>query len=301
MPRVLILACDQHANWAFRRDSRARLEAIFPQTKLEFHALRIRSAADIWAAYRLLDHGCRTGEWPGGVDYWSWAIDGMTELQALNMDRILEDGQHDIPEMNDYKALQMELRTLVLRFMALPMHGLVTCATEDIGDKDRPLWSPALTGRMSQELPTHMDVVGYIEIQSDDPEAQGYRRIHVQPGRKWVAKDLTAKLPPEMGQNMQNWLNKILGEGWRDAARAARKAAKAAAPTDGPAGRDGTPAIQADGADGETPPVVDTDAAEAAYHDAAIRAHEEKAKADAEAAGQAAEALGDGEQDALPF
>ena len=252
MPRALVMACDRHANWAFRDAERERISKLFPNTMLQFRPVRIVNFHDMWAAYKVLEHGCVTGQWPLDQPLWSWVIDGMTELQQVGADKVLDDSRHDAPDTHDYTLMKTDLRSLMLDLMKLPMHGLITCGEKNAGTMDDPKMIPAFTGALAEELPTHMDVVGRIGITGDNRRA-----VSFQPGPNHWAKDLTGRLGDWGGQNLQNWLHKALGPDWRQMAGAARDRKPQEAPkTDGPEAAP-HPAADGEAAVGTAPGRVD--------------------------------------------
>ena len=247
MPRALIMACDRHGNWIFKPEARPTLAALFPGTVLQFHAAPVTTYRDIWRAYKILEKGCMTGVWPNGTPLWSWVIDGLNELQAGRMDSILEDTGHDVPELHDYKTIGADFRTLMLRFFALPMYGLVTCGIRNKGSQEHPFWGPDLAGRSADEIPNQCDIVGRLGM-----TASARRVVMTAPGESFVTKDLTSHLNGEEGQNIQAWFAKIYGADWRKTGPHVRKVVVSGAEL-------GAPGQTVDQGPGENPPPIDVD------------------------------------------
>lgn len=138
--------------------------------------------------------------------YKSLGLDSLTEMNYLNMSEALalalrEDKKHDpdIPEQRDYLRSAGQMRRLVRFFRDLPMNVFFTAGAstqQDPRTREYKAW-PALTGKLTFEIPGLVEVVGYLAVvdldESADAEDQEStaRWLFVQPTGKFEAKDRT--------------------------------------------------------------------------------------------------------------
>ena len=78
----------------------------------------------------------------------------------------------DLVEIGDYGVASIQLRRLIRNFRDLPVHVLLTAlAKQDIEPKVGNVMKPALSGKLADELPGIVDVVGYM-TQADIPDGK---------------------------------------------------------------------------------------------------------------------------------
>lgn len=134
----------------------------------------------------------------GKHEYRSIGIDSLSEINYLNMSESLqlalkEDKRHDpdIPEQRDYLRSAGQMRRLVRFFRDLPIHVFLTATStwsQDPQTRENKLW-PALTGKLSFEVPGLVEIVGYLAVVEEDDRTE--RWLFVQPSGKFEAKDRT--------------------------------------------------------------------------------------------------------------
>ena len=125
-------------------------------------------------------------------------IDSLTEVEQYCMMQLL--GVNDAVKLDDevagaewaeYKKQHMMVQRLIRSYRDLPMHSLYTCARAYREDElKRSLYSPAMTGKLSNQVQGFMDMVGYLVMgaQSEDPDTPPSRRMYITPGARWAAK-----------------------------------------------------------------------------------------------------------------
>lgn len=207
LPWCLIGACDRHGHFSLR--DMPKLTQIYPDHRLRFRWIRIRNFQDIWKMHKFLKEARHP--------FKSWCIDGMNELQRMDMDEILGASNHDVPEQRDYQFSTEHFRKLFSDFFSLPMHGMMTVIERT--DQDQPtgrmIWKPALTGQLADTIGVNVDIVGRMVMAQRDNQA--VRMVGTQPNNNYVAKDLTGKLAGGEVPNFQVWLDKVFGaEQWRE-------------------------------------------------------------------------------------
>ena len=128
--------------------------------------------------------------------YRTCIIDSLTEVEAYCMmqllgitDRNKLDEEMMSPEWGDYgKQINMIVR-LMRRFRNLPMHVIFVCSqrtTED--DRKRQMWSPAMTGQLSDKVQGFVDMVGWYRTLPAREDKTIPRVLHVQPTGRFDAK-----------------------------------------------------------------------------------------------------------------
>ena len=122
-------------------------------------------------------------------------IDSLTEVESYCMMQLLnisdKTGLQDevqTAEWSEYKKQHSMVQRLVRAYRDLPMHVIFVCSRSYIqDDQKRMIFSPAMTGKLSNQIQGFMDIVGYLtSIQGEDGKT--VRRLHVQPVGRYAAK-----------------------------------------------------------------------------------------------------------------
>lgn len=124
-------------------------------------------------------------------------IDSLTEVQKLAMYQLLgiTVGEHPLdvepesPQFKEWGASAEMIRLLVRSFRDLPMHVIFVCSQiVDTDDKKKRFLTPALPGKLANEVQGFLDAVGYyVAAPSESGEIR--RRLYLQPGKTFQAKN----------------------------------------------------------------------------------------------------------------
>lgn len=123
-------------------------------------------------------------------------VDSLTELQKLDMNDIMykvlqrdPDRDPDVPSQREWGKSINHIREIVRRFRDLPCNTIFTALAQtkqDSGSGSVAV-TPALPGKLANEVPGFLDIVGY--LYTDVERDAVVRRLLVQPTRKYRAKD----------------------------------------------------------------------------------------------------------------
>jgi phage nucleotide-binding protein len=196
-PRLTpMLICDFEGGVRSIR-SKVRLIALEDLGKIKpepggIDVVRIRDVADFNHVYEIIagdDHPYKT-----------LAIDSLSELNYLNLTTAVDeaaksDTRHDpdIPEIQDYNRNNIQMKKLIRFFRDLEMHTIFTSIAGEQQDARTKLmqYRPALTGKLVNEIPGLLDVVGYLAVIEDTDEegnAIMYRALLMHPSERYMAK-----------------------------------------------------------------------------------------------------------------
>lgn len=106
--------------------------------------------------------------------YKSVVIDSITETHIFALFKILdEEGakrrNSNHIEQGDYGTASVQLRRLIRAFRDLPMNLLITALErEELDAREGYVKKPALSGRLADEIPGIVDVVGYLTMGTDE-------------------------------------------------------------------------------------------------------------------------------------
>jgi len=126
----------------------------------DIDVVQIRS----WDTYNEVFAVLKSGEHP----YNSIIIDSISETHVFALFTILEQegGKRrnpDLIEQGDYGTASVQLRRLVREYRDLNLHLVITALEREETDaREGVIKKPALSGRLSDEVPGLMDVVGYL-------------------------------------------------------------------------------------------------------------------------------------------
>lgn len=123
-------------------------------------------------------------------------VDSLSEVETYCLNQLLGikettrlDEETASAEWAEYKKNNDMVRRMVRQFRDLPMHVIFTCASAYTQDEQkRSTWSPALTGKLSNQVQGFMDVVGYLITLDRDDKGNVPRRLWVQPAGRFAAK-----------------------------------------------------------------------------------------------------------------
>lgn len=135
-------------------------------------------------------------------------IDSLTELMKSSMTAVMGEvvaqnprRDPDIPGLQEYGKNAEIIRKVIRRFRDLPKHVIFTCLTLDTTDQDTglPVAKPALTGKMANEVPAYMDVVGRLIKRRNREDATKIDRIlQLDSDDTFVAKSRHSGLGSEL-------------------------------------------------------------------------------------------------------
>lgn len=157
---------------------------------------RARDADDVATMKRLEEQfrGCEVDE---PKRYRTIIIDSLTEVQKLAMYQLLGIvvGEHALDlepanaQFKEWGSAAEMIRLLVRSFRDLPMHAIFVCSrTIDKDDKQKRYTTPALPGKLANEVQGFLDVVGYM-IAAPDEKGEMKRRLFLTPGKTYQAKN----------------------------------------------------------------------------------------------------------------
>jgi hypothetical protein len=116
-----------------------------------------------------LDTMRRAYQWlnVGQHPFRSVVVDSLTEAQKRSIDKIAGTAQM---KLQDYGALLREIEAIVRAFRDLTINPVkpvdvvvFVCGSQEKG-QDHPVVRPMLVGRMSEQLPYYVDVMGYLAV-----------------------------------------------------------------------------------------------------------------------------------------
>jgi phage nucleotide-binding protein len=143
------------------------------------------------------------------IHYKTVVLDSLTELQKLDMNDIMAsvlnkdpDRDPDVPSQREWGKSSNHIREIVRRFRDLPCNVIFTSLDKVVKDDDSGAVHvmPSLPGKLANEVPGFIDIVGYLYTDIDPGKTEVIRRLLVQPTRKHRAKDRTSAL----GQVIEN-------------------------------------------------------------------------------------------------
>jgi len=132
--------------------------------------------------------------------YRTVCIDSLTELQQLDMRDIMRevvnkrpDLDPDVPSQREWGKSSQHIRRIVRGFRDLKCNTIMTALVSEQRDNENVLmFQPSVPGKLRQELPGFMDVVGYMFTNTEDQQL--VRKIQFVGTRRITAKDRTDAL-----------------------------------------------------------------------------------------------------------
>lgn len=138
----------------------------------------------------------------GKTRYKSLGVDSLTEINYLGLREITEKAgktnpaKHDgeLSQLQDYARSATRMRRVIRSFRDLPINVFFTALPVENKDETSGAIEirPSLTGKLSEEIPGMLDVVGYMsthKLKSGESEADSKRVIYFQPQGRFRAKD----------------------------------------------------------------------------------------------------------------
>lgn len=127
--------------------------------------------------------------------YQAVAMDSITEIQKVCMDKILEDEKIDKARIQDWGTLNSKMERLIRAFRDLPMHFIATGLAESEVDKTtgEVRIVPLLQGKFQKSIAAYFDEVFYAYTKQVGDEIKYF--ILTKNSGKVTAKDRSGKLP----------------------------------------------------------------------------------------------------------
>lgn len=128
-------------------------------------------------------------------------LDSMTDIEAMNMNAVLglatnqgmgfEVGEdYDVPEFKHFRANNNVIQAVARSFRNLPIHLIIICGCRYNQDEAKRFhYNPALTGQLSKQMQSFVDMVGYMVISSANVEDPTLRRMYIQPSQGGIRFD----------------------------------------------------------------------------------------------------------------
>lgn len=140
--------------------------------------------------------GCKVEEIEKPKRYRTVIIDSLTEIETYCMYQLLNinsstglQEETQSAEFKEYKQQHTMVQRLIRAYRDLPMHVIFTCGRGFIQDEQKKmLFSPAMTGKLSNQVQGFMDLVGYLVLGTVDDKGKIPRRLYVQPVGRFNAK-----------------------------------------------------------------------------------------------------------------
>jgi hypothetical protein len=165
---------------------------------LSIDVVRVRS----WEEYKDVFETLANDESP--IKYKSVGIDSISETHLWALLTLLEKNKYsrsnpDLIQQGDYGVASTQMRRLLREFRDLPFHVFFTSLAQDVSDpKEGMIKKPALSGKMADEVPGIMDVVGYMGMSPSDDTGEvervlclkNYPKMRVKIRTPWNAEDV---------------------------------------------------------------------------------------------------------------
>jgi len=162
---------------------------------------RIRSMKDMEQIHADLYHSIVDD----AMYYKTILIDSLPELADIDMRLVMKQAYAknpdtvdiDVPSPREWGKQRNHMRLIVRAFRDLPCNVIYTAQVGKVQEEGRPTkYHPNFAGKLQQEIPGFMDIVGYY-IASVDPQTQQVTRTLQTLGtNRVVAKDRSQSLPP---------------------------------------------------------------------------------------------------------
>lgn len=128
-------------------------------------------------------------------------LDSLTELQKLDMVLIMKevmqarpDADPDVPSQREWGKSTEHIRRIVRAFRDLDCNTIMTALVrQDRDNSNTIIYSPSLPGKLYNEVPGFMDIVGYYYTDTDEDDTL-VRKLQVAGTRRVKAKDRTDSL-----------------------------------------------------------------------------------------------------------
>jgi hypothetical protein len=118
-------------------------------------------------------------------------IDSLTEIESMNLGKVLgldaeaswESGD-EMPTAGyaEFRKNNNTITSIVRSFRDLPINVIIICGQSYTQDEMKRFhYSPWLTGKLTTQIQSFVDVVGYMIVSSADPSKPDLRRVYIQP------------------------------------------------------------------------------------------------------------------------
>lgn len=117
-------------------------------------------------------------------------IDSLTDIEAQNMNHIMgvtDQGFIAGDDLNpagytEFRKNNNTIQQLVRSFRDLGIHVIILCGQRYSKDEKQQFhYNPWLTGQLSTQIQSFVDIVGYMVVSQADPSQPDVRRLYVQP------------------------------------------------------------------------------------------------------------------------
>jgi phage nucleotide-binding protein len=157
----------------------------------------IRSVDELMSNYNKLYASIKDGK----IYYKTVIVDSLSELADLDMRDIMEKAYNQnpdkvnkhVPSQREWGIARGHVRAIVRAFRDLPCNVIFTAHEGFLQEEGMPTrYFPAFSGKLRQEVPGFMDIVGYMSAENKGGEIE--RKIQFVGTRRVVAKDRTDSL-----------------------------------------------------------------------------------------------------------
>lgn len=117
-------------------------------------------------------------------------VDSLTDIEAQNMNHVLGQqdqgfqvgAEMDVAEFKHFRQNNNTIQALVRAFRNLKVHVIFICGQRYMQDERKQFhYSPWMTGQLSTQIQSFVDVVGYMVVSNSDPTKPDVRKLYVQP------------------------------------------------------------------------------------------------------------------------
>ena len=148
--------------------------------------------------------------------YGTIVLDNITELQRVLMNEyVREQSAKGLPKQQDWQYILLQMRWVVQNIRALPCHKLFTAHLEE----KEGMKSPALSGRIAQELPGYFDILACYMLREEEVtnadtgevSQESRRGLWCQAHPRIAAKDRSGRLDMIERPHLGHIVRKISG------------------------------------------------------------------------------------------
>ena len=137
-------------------------------------------------------------------DYETVVIDSITEINEIIKTQIEKKAGHSM-QLQDWGELAKVLRTIFRQFRDLPMNVILVAQEAYITDEDKiRKIVPSLNGKAATEIAYFMDIVGYLNVESD-----GTRWIETDSNKKLLTKDRSKLIGNKAPIDFKKWISRV--------------------------------------------------------------------------------------------
>jgi len=130
-------------------------------------------------------------------------IDSLTEVEQFNLYKLLgidqnmkltdtsgESVELDVARFDEFRKNNQMMQLLVRAYRDLPMNVILVCSQQYVQDElKRMHYTPALTGKLSNQVQGFVDIVGHLQVgKIAEGQSEAKRRLYIQPVGNFDAK-----------------------------------------------------------------------------------------------------------------